>query len=57
MEEQVTWRKEQLAREIASLEGRKASMLAQLNNLRALADQSASDFATDDTMVIDAVES
>lgn len=52
LEERVAWRKEQLEREIASLEARKSNALGQLNNLRALAEESGSQFADEPTAVI-----
>ena len=51
LEEKVAWRKEQLEREIAALESRRATALAQLSNLRALAEESAR-FEDDLTAVI-----
>ena len=41
LEEKLAWRKEQLERDIAALESRRATALAQLSNLRALAEESA----------------
>lgn len=53
VEQELAWRKEQLAREVASLESRKSSVLAQLNNLRALAEQSKADYGSEDTMTLE----
>lgn len=52
LEERVAWRTEQLKREIASLEARKSNALGQLNNLRALAEESGAQFSDEPTAVI-----
>lgn len=52
LEERVAWRKEQLEREIASLEARRANALSQLGNLRALAEESSDQFSDDHTVVL-----
>ena len=48
LEEKLAWRREQLEREIAALEARKAAALAQLGDLRALAEESDELFAAAD---------
>ncbi len=48
MEEQYAWRKEQLERETNALLQRKASVIAQLSNLRQLAGETPMDFPDDD---------
>ena len=50
MEEQYGWRKEQLQREINALLQRKDSVLAELSNIQALAQQSATDFPNSDPL-------
>lgn len=52
LEERIAWRKEQLEREIASLEVRRVNAIGQLNNLRALAEESDQQFADEPTTVI-----
>ncbi|GAA4900030.1 hypothetical protein GCM10025789_17960 [Tessaracoccus lubricantis] len=56
LEEKVAWRREQLEREIASLEARHANALAQLGNLRALAEESGEQYAENTTSVIPTVD-
>lgn len=52
LEEKVAWRKEQLEREIASLEARRANALAQLGNLRAMAEESGQQYGSEPTVVL-----
>lgn len=52
LEEKVAWRKEQLERDIASLEARRANALSQLSNLRALAEESGEQYASEPTIVL-----
>ena len=39
LEEQVAWRKEQLEREVAALMARRTSIVASMQNLRAMAEE------------------
>ena len=48
LEEQYAWRKEQLERETAALLQRKKAVIAQLNNLKALAGEAESDYPDTD---------
>lgn len=50
LEEQYAWRKEQLERETHALELRKDAVLAQLSNVRALAQESVADFPNTDSL-------
>lgn len=43
LEEQVAWRKEQLEREVAALLARRTSIVASMQNLRAMAEEAVPD--------------
>ena len=43
LEEQVAWRKEQLEREVAALMARRTSIVASMQNLRAMAEEAVPD--------------
>lgn len=53
LEEKAAWRREQLEREIGTLEARRRSALAQLRNLKALAEESSQGFDNEPTTIID----
>ena len=57
LEEQVAWRKEQLEREVAALMARRTSIIASMQNLRAMAEEAVPDMELTEIISADEVTS